>query len=176
MDVQQALLKHFLAAIAYRTQKALRGAPDAFTEFRAGANVRTPHELIWHMTGLIGYARTHFLGGVCQPEKLSSFDQEIRRFHDVLEDLGRLLDEKPLREISAEQLLQGPLADTMSHVGQLAMLRRLASSPVPPESFVRAKISATNLGPDQPAPAAPDPGWSPDLPPPAPGKGVPPGW
>ena len=176
MDVQQALLKHFLAAIAYRTQKALRGAPATFAEFRAGANVRTPHELLWHMTGLIGYARTHFLGCVWHPEKLPSFDQEIRRFHDVLEDLGRLLEEKPLREISAEQLLQGPLADTMTHVGQLAMLRRLASSPVPPENFVRAKISATNLGPDQPTPAAPDPGWSPDLPPPAPGKGVPPGW
>jgi hypothetical protein len=71
LDVQQALLKHFLAAIAYRT----------------------PHELIWHMTGLVGYARTHFLGGVWQPEKLPTFDQEILRFHDVLEDLGRLLEE-----------------------------------------------------------------------------------
>jgi hypothetical protein len=141
--VQQALLKHFLAAIAYRT----------------------PHELIWHMTGLVGYARTHFLGGVWQPEKLPTFDQEIRRFHDVLEDLGRLLDEKPLREISAEQLLQGALADTMTHVGQLAMLRRLASSPV------LRKISFARR--------PPRPTWdqiSPDLPPPAPGKGVPPGW
>jgi hypothetical protein len=176
LDAQQPLLKHFLAAIAYRTQKALRGAPDAFAEFRAGSNVRTPHELLWHMTGLIGYARTHFLGGVRQPEKLPTFDQEIRRFHEVLEDLGRLLEENHLREISAEHWLQGPLADIMTHVGQLAMLRRLASSPVAPENFVRAKISAANLGPDQPEPAAPDPGWNPELPPLAPGKDVPPGW
>jgi len=176
LDAERALLKHFLAAIAYRTQKALRGAPDAFAEFRAGSNVRTPHELLWHMTGLIGYARTHFLGGVWQPEKLPAFAEEIRRFHDLLEDLGRTLQENPLREISAEQLLQGPLADTMTHIGQLAMLRRLASSPVAPENFVRAQISAANLGPDQPEPAAPDPGWDPGLPPPAPGKGVPPGW
>ena len=57
------LLQHFLAALAYRTQKALRGAPAHFAEFRAGAHVRTPHELLWHMTGVIGYARTMLHGG-----------------------------------------------------------------------------------------------------------------
>jgi hypothetical protein len=177
MDADSTLLKHFLAAIAYRTQKALRGAPNGFDEFRAGANVRTPHELIWHMTGVLGYARTLFLGGVWRPGKLSAFDEEIRRFHEVLEDLGCLLERTaPPPEISAKELLQGPLADAMTHVGQLAMLRRLAGSPVPPENFVRAKISATNLGPDQPAPVAPDPGWSPDLPPRAPGEGLPQDW
>lgn len=178
MDAQQrALLKHFLAAIAYRTQKALRGAPDSFAEFRAGANVRTPRELLWHMTGVLGYARTVFRGGVWQPEKLATMDEEIRRFHEVLEDLGGLLEKETTRNgISAEQLLQGPLADVMTHAGQLAMLRRLAGSPVPPENFMRATIHAGNLGLDQPAPAAPDPGWSPDQPPPAPGKGVPKDW
>ena len=57
MTESRKLLQHFLAALAYRTQKALRGAPDAFGEFRAGTHVRMPHELIWHMTGVIGYAR-----------------------------------------------------------------------------------------------------------------------
>src|ERR1017187_9502466 len=104
MDAQRALLRHFLAAIAYRTQKALRGARDDFGEFRAGANVRTPHELIWHMTGLLGYARTVFVGGVWQPERLPAFGDEIRRFHDVLADLAKLLEkDTPLRGISAEQ-------------------------------------------------------------------------
>ncbi len=177
MDPQRALLKHFLAAIAYRSQKALRGAPDSFPDFRAGANVRTPHELLWHMTGVLGYARTFFVGGVWQPGKLPAFGEEIQRFHEVLEDLGRLLEtETPNRDISVEQLLQGPLADVMTHVGQLAMLRRLAGSPVPPENFIRATIRSTNLGPDQPAPAAPDPGWTPDQPPLAPGKGLPKDW
>jgi hypothetical protein len=54
MTESRRLLQHFLAAIAYRTQKALRGAPDTFGEFRAAKNVRTPHELLWHMTGVIG--------------------------------------------------------------------------------------------------------------------------
>lgn len=175
MSEAPALLQHFLGAIAYRTQKALRGCPDTFGDFRAGANVRTPHELIWHMTGVLGYARTFFRGGVWRPDRLATFDEEVLRFHEVLEDLGHLL-ESETPTLAAEALLQGPLADAMTHVGQLAMLRRLAGSPVPPENFIRAKISATNLGPDQPAPVAPDPGWSLDLPPQAPGKGLPAKW
>jgi hypothetical protein len=177
MNPQQRLRKHFLAAIAYRTQKALRGAPESFAGFRAGSHVRTPHELLWHMTGVLGYAATFYRGGVWQPEKLESFAGEIARFHQVLEDLGVMLEEEnPAREISFEQMLQGPLADVMTHAGQLAMLRRLAGSPVPPENFIRATIDAKNLGPHQPAPVAPDPGWAPDLPPPAPGKNLPEGW
>jgi hypothetical protein len=177
MDAQRALLKHFLATIAYRTQKALRGAPDSFADFRAGANLRSPHEMIWHMTGVPGYARTFFESGVWQPERLDDFDDEVRRFHLVLEDLGGMLErETPGRRISHEQLLQGPLADAMTHAGQLAMLRRLAGSPVPSENFVYATIRANNLGPDQARPAAPDPSWEPNLPPPAPGIGLPENW
>src|SRR5262245_56412486 len=112
MDSSRALLKHFLAAIAYRTQKALRGAAESFSGFRAGNNTRTPHELLWHMTSVLGYLRAYLLAGTYRPDKLASFDDEIRRFHDVLEDLARLLDEPPqVREISPEQMLHGPLAD-----------------------------------------------------------------
>ena len=126
-EQQRALLKHFLAAIAYRTQKALRGAPDSFADFRAGANVRTPHELVWHMTGVIGYACTFFKGGMCRPEKLPAFADEVHRFHQMLDELAQVVGTStPRNEISADQLLQGPMADAMTHVGQLAMLRRLA--------------------------------------------------
>ncbi|HEX4605263.1 MAG TPA: hypothetical protein VH724_14780 [Candidatus Angelobacter sp.] len=174
---ERKLLKHFLAAIAYRTQKVLRGAPESFARFSAGNNVRTPHELLWHMTGLLGYALTFFRGGVWLPEKLDSFAAELARFHQMLEDFGEAVEqETPTREISMEQLLQGPLADAMTHVGQLALLRRLAGSPVAPENFVRALIAADNLGEKQADPVAPDPGWSPDLPPPAPGKNLPKDW
>lgn len=176
MTAEQKLLQHFLAAIAYRTQKALRGAPASFADFCAGCNARTPHELIWHMTGVLGYARTYFCGGVWQPDKLATFAEEVERFHQVLEDLGAVLEQPPVRPVTMEQLLQGPLADVMTHAGQLALLRRLAGSPVAPENFIRAAIDAANLSANQPAPVAPDPGWSPDLPPPAPGKNVPKDW
>ena len=170
MSESRRLLRHFLAAVAYRTQKALRGAPEHFAGFRAGPNVRTPHEIVWHMTGVIGYARTMLRGGRFEPPRLATFDDEVARFHATLEALSGDLADAALRaSITDEQFLQGPLADAMTHAGQLAMLRRLAGAPVPPENFIFARVRPDHLGPDQPDPEAPDPGWTPDEPPRPPG-------
>lgn len=164
------LLRHFLAAIAYRAQKALRDAPADFPEFRAGHHVRTPHELLWHMTGVIGYARTMLHGGTFAPPRLANFDDEVTRFHATLELLADDFRDPSLSAtISDPQFLHGPLADTMTHVGQLAMLRRLAGSPVPSENFIYADVQPERLGPVQPLPAAPDGWWRPDQPPLPPG-------
>jgi hypothetical protein len=160
MDERRKMLRHFLAALAYRTQKALRDAPPEFAEFRAAAKVRTPHELIRHMDSVLGYARTHFIGGSYRPLEFAAFDDAVAHFHEVVEDLARHLEAgSQLHEITEEILLQGPFADAMTHAGQLAMLRRLAGSPVPPENFIFAQISAENLGPKQPLPALPDKEW-----------------
>jgi hypothetical protein len=170
MTAPRALLRHFLAALAYRTQKALRSAPAGFGEFRAGVNVRTPHELVWHMTGVVGYARTMLRGGDFAPRRLETFGQEVARFHATLEALRDDFADPALpARITDEQFLQGPLSDAMTHAGQLAMLRRLAGNPVPSENFIFAKVSADNVGPTQPEPAAPDDWWSPDQPPQPPG-------
>src|SRR4030081_1952962 len=124
------LLQHFLAALAYRTQKALRGAPDGFSSYRAGTHVRTPHELLWHMTGVIGYARTMLHGGDYAPPRLASFIEEVERFHETLSaPRDHFASDTLQARITDEQFLQGPLADAMTHAGQLAMLRRLAGSP-----------------------------------------------
>ncbi|HEY9230304.1 MAG TPA: hypothetical protein VIP11_26870 [Gemmatimonadaceae bacterium] len=168
------LLRHFLAALAYRTQKALRGAPETFGDFCAGTNVRTPHELVWHMTGVTGYARTMLRGGEFRPPRLATFREEIVRFHETLAALREDFDNPILHaRISDEQFLQGPLSDAMTHAGQLAMLRRLAGSPVASENFIFATIEASNVSEVQAEPAAPDPWWSPDRPPPPPGPGNP---
>ncbi len=160
MDERRQMLRHFLAALAYRTQKALRDAPPEFASFRAAPKVRTPQELIRHMDSLMGYARTHFIGGTYRPPEFADFAQAIAHFHGVLEDLARHLETgSALREITPEILLQGPFSDAMTHAGQLAMLRRLAGSPVPPENFIFAAITAENLGPNQALPASPDADW-----------------
>jgi len=161
MDRDRQLLRHFLAAIAYRTQKALRGAPEHYPTFSAGNRVRTPVELIRHMTSLMGYVRTHFQGGTypAKPDPLPSFKEEVDRFHSMLQAVGDLLASDAPCSITTEQLLQGPFADTMTHVGQLAMLRRLADSPVAPENFIYADIRADRLHADQPPPARPDKHW-----------------
>lgn len=167
MTESRQLLQHFLAAIAYRTQKALRGAPESFGDFRASRNVRTPSELLRHMTGVIGYARTFLRGGTYAPPDLDTFDAEIDRFHSVLAQLrDDLADPALTAAITDQQFLQGPLADAMTHAGQLAMLRRFAGSPVPSENFVFADVGPDNVGREQAAPRAPDAWWHPDDPPP----------
>ena len=166
MESKRKLLNHFLAALAYRTQKALRDAPPDFGEFRVKDGVRTPAELVRHMTSVLGYARTHFIGGRYWPEALESLDEEIARFHEMLGLLAQhLRNGDPLLEgMSEERLLQGPFSDAMTHAGQLALLRRLAGAPVPPENFIVAEIEPDRLGPDQAEPVSPDKVW-PEAPP-----------
>jgi hypothetical protein len=154
------MVTHLLAALAYRTQKALRDAPPEFAEFRAAEKVRTPHELIRHMDGVLGYARTFFIGGSYEVPYFPEFSDAVKHFHETLTDLARHLEAgTELRGITLENLMQGPCSDAMSHAGQLAMLRRLAGSPVAPENFIFAAVNAKNLGQDQPLPVAPDAEW-----------------
>jgi hypothetical protein len=160
MDQKRSLLHHFLAALAYRTQKALRDAPPEFASFRAAPKVRTPHELIRHMDSVLGYSRTFFIGGSYRPQEFADFADAVARLHEIIADVARHIETgTELRDVTPEILLQGPFCDAMTHAGQLALLRRLSGSPVPPENFVFAEIISTNLGPDQPLPARPDEVW-----------------
>lgn len=162
LDQERALLTHYLAAVAYRAQKAVRGASHLYPDFQAGHQVRTPVQILRHMTSVLGYSRTLFLGGTypVTPEPLATFDDEVARFHAMVAAVGKLIaDGVTLREISHQQLLQGPLSDVMTHVGQLALLRRLAHDPIAPENFIYAEIRADRLSPDQSEPARPDKFW-----------------
>lgn len=161
MDEKRQLLRHFLAALAYRTQKALRDAPPDFARFRAGAGVRTPAEIVRHMTSVLGYARTFFVGGHYRPDPLPSLRAETERFHEMLVDLARHLESGTplLQGMSPDRLLQGPLSDAMTHAGQIAILRRLAGRPVAPENFIVADIDGGQCGPEQAEPVSPDESW-----------------
>lgn len=155
INERRAMLRHVLATLAYRTQKALRDAPPAFGTFEAGQQIRTPTAIVRHMTSVLGYARSFFVGGRYRPQPLPNLAAEVARFHEVLEDLGYHLDAgTPLRGTTEARLLQGPLADALTHAGQLAMLRRLSGSPVPPERFIEANIDPSNLGAAQPSPVS----------------------
>ena len=161
MSDKLEMLRHFLAALAYRTQKALREADDSFANFDPGRQVRTPRELVLHMTSVLGYARTFIIGGSYRPEQLPTFDDEIECFHKILADLSTHFanGDTFINGMTEEKMLQGPLSDAMTHAGQLAMLRRLAGQPVRPENFIYAQIDRENLTSSQPDPAAPDEVW-----------------
>src|SRR5580658_4645046 len=119
MDIQRETIRHVLAALVYRTQKALRGSEESFPDFSAGHGTRTPNQLIRHMSDVIGYARTFFIGGIFKAEPLSSFSDEVERFHALVGDLSaHLAAGTEIREISLTQLLQGPVSDALSHAGQ----------------------------------------------------------
>jgi hypothetical protein len=160
MDRNQGLLRHFLATIAYRTAKALRDAPPEYEAFAAGKQSRTPRQLVRHMSGVINYA----IGLVTEPREVltdcSTYNAEVERFFALLRELsGELRHHVDLDDRTAERLLQGPLADAMAHAGQLALLRRLSGSPVPPENFFDAAIDAEHVGLEQAAAHSPDAEW-----------------
>ena len=159
LNSKREMLRHFLASLAYRTQKALRGAPRDFGEFRVAPDVRNPRELVKHMTSVLGYARTFFIGGEFGPPSLATLDEEVERFHTVLESLSEHFSTGDFSTMSPLRFLQGPLSDAMSHAGQLAMLRRLFGEPVPPENFIMADIQADNVSAHQPNPTSPDAEW-----------------
>jgi hypothetical protein len=129
---------------AYRTTKALNEAPAGFSDFLVAPGTRTPAELVRHMTGVLGAARAAFIGRREPLDPLPTLEAEAGRFGERLEALSLdfALNAALSEDTSIEQLLQGPLADAMTHAGQLAMLRRRAGSPIAAENFMRANIKA----------------------------------
>lgn len=151
------LVRHQLAALAYRFQKAVRGAAEDFAAFDAGAGVRTPLAIVHHMVGVLGYLREVLDGtyaGLRYAHPALDWSGETAAFHAMLADLDALLAggvaAPPLETL--QRALQGPLADAMTHVGQLAMLRRLAGSPVQGEDFFLADVRVGRVGVDQAEP------------------------
>ena len=146
-DPVRDFLRHTLATIAYRAAKAERDAAPAFADFRIGHGARTPVQLVSHMADLFDWALSMVNGKWDYKQSTpQQWRKEVARFHAALEALDvHLASEAPLG-ITAEKLFQGPIADALTHVGQLAMLRRQADAPVRSESFARSDIVAGRLG------------------------------
>jgi hypothetical protein len=140
------ILRHYLAVLAYRAQKAVRDAPAGYLDFQAGHGVRSPREVLDHMTQLMAFAAKRLAG---RDQQLHEQDP-VERFHEALGRLSTVLREAEADTDTVRRLLQGPLADAMTHVGQLAMLRRMAASPIARESFYEANIRADNTSASQP--------------------------
>jgi hypothetical protein len=149
----RSLLRHTVATLAYRGGKAIRGAPENFSQFRAGDTTRTPAEILAHIGDLLDWALSLATGKEkWHNSRPASWEKGSGRFFAALETLdGYLASTKPLA-CSAERLFQGPVADAFTHVGQIAMLRRLAGSPVRGENYQRARIKAGVVGAKQPVP------------------------
>lgn len=148
---ERAILRHMIATLAYRGGKVLRGAPAGFGEFKPAGVFNTPLALLAHIADLVEWTR-RFAEGNEESYRVTppgGWDDEVARFFAALAALdARVVDPAPL-PVSFERLFQAPIADALTHIGQLALLRRMAGDPVPGEAYRAAPIEAGRVGPDQ---------------------------
>ena len=152
-DDKRELLRHTIATVAYRGRKDLVGAPDGFSTFRINETSRTPGEILAHICDLYAWAnwlaRGEHKWSQTEP---GEWNADVARFFAALKELDDYLaSDKPLGR-SPENLFQGPIADSLTHFGQIAMLRRIAGAPVRGESYARADITVGRVGLDQAPP------------------------
>ena len=150
MEPKRELVRHALATVAYRGGKAVRGAPQTFATFKPGASSRTAVQILAHIGDLFDWALSIAKGAEqWHDSPPQPWDRGVERFFAAL---GRfdayLASDAPLGS-QAERLLQGPVADALTHIGQLAMMRRLADAPIRGESYFKAEIVTGRVGPDQ---------------------------
>lgn len=152
-DPQRELFRHTLATLAYRGGKALRGAPPEFADFQAAPTTRTPAQILAHLGDLLDWSLSIVQGKeVWHNSTPLVWDREVQRFFAALERFDAYLAaDAPLAE-SLDKLFQGPISDALAHVGQIAMLRRMAGCAVRGENYHRAEIALGRVGPDQTPP------------------------
>jgi hypothetical protein len=151
-DSKTRVLRHTLATLAYRGAKTLRGAPAEFAALRAAPSTRTPAEILAHMGDLLDWALSMVEGRQAWRDSAPPpWDEEVTRFFRALEALDKRLASAP-SEAPEERLFQGPVADALTHVGQLAMLRRMAGAPMRGENYFVAKIRVGTVGLQQAPP------------------------
>ena len=152
-DTKREMLRHTVATLAYRGAKAVRDAPDSFASFKASPTTRTPAEILAHIGDLLDWALTIAQGNeTWHNSEPLDWNQEVARFHAALASYDGYLASDGELQATCERMFQGPIADALTHVGQIAMLRRLAGCPIKGENYSRAKIEAGSVGADQETP------------------------
>ena len=152
-DPKREMLRHTVATLAYRGAKAVRGADDSFASFKASETSRTPAEILAHIGDLIDWALSIAKGmETWQNSTERTWPEEVARFHASLKLLDKYLASDEQLHASCERLFQGPIADALTHVGQIAMLRRIAGEPIRGENYSVAQIEVGRIGAEQAEP------------------------
>ncbi len=152
-DAKREMLRHTLATVAYRGGKVLRNVPDSFPGFQVGRTTRTPAQILAHIGDLFDWALSTASGAEAwHDSEPLPWAREVERFFETVRALDEYLAGEGTLAVSVEMLFQGPVADALTHVGQIAMLRRLADAPVRGENYGRADIVAGRIGSEQSPP------------------------
>jgi hypothetical protein len=143
LDPKRDLLRHLVATIVFRGNVAVRDAPDNFADFKIEETVRTPGEILAHIGDLL-HGSAYLLKG--EMVHLDSFplpwNEEVERFFSAARQLESFLGSDAPVRIPVEKLTQGPIADALTHIGQIIILRRAAGAPVRTEGYFTAEIVA----------------------------------
>ncbi len=152
-DPKRELLRHALATIAYRGEKAIRNTPDGFSLFQAGHGVRPPGQILAHIGDLMDWGFSIAIGErAWHDSEPLPWPKEVDRFFAALKKFDDLLASTDPLHATPEKLLQGPIADALTHVGQIAVLRRMAEKPLMGESYYEAEITLGRVGAAQAKP------------------------
>jgi hypothetical protein len=144
------LLRHTVATLAYRGGKAVASAPVDFSTFRVNDTTRTPGQILAHIGDLLDWALSIARGAQAWNNSTPlPWDDEVTRFFAALSAFDSYLASDSELDYPAEKLFQGPIADALTHVGQISMLRRMAGAPVKGENYFVAEIEAGRIGPEQ---------------------------
>jgi hypothetical protein len=152
-DPKRELLRHTLATLAYRGGKAIRTAPEGFAVFHAGDGVRAPGQILAHIGDLMDWGLSIAMGKrEWHDSKPLPWQKEADRFFAALKKFDDFLASNEPVQAPLEKIFQGPIADALTHVGQIAILRRLAGGPVKGESYYDAEITVGRVGAEQAKP------------------------
>lgn len=153
MAANYDFLRHTVATLAYRAGKVLRDAPPSFARLKVSDTTRQPVEILAHIGDLLDWALSMARGAQAWHDtKPEDWGAEVTRFYAALEAFDAYLASGQPLGTPQENLFQGPIADALTHVGQLAMLRRMAGAAVRGENYHKADIAAGRVGPDQAPP------------------------
>jgi hypothetical protein len=152
-DPKRELLRHALATLAYRGGKAVRNAPEGFAVFHLDEGVRAPGQILAHIGDLMDWALSIAAGKQAwSNSRPLAWEKEVERFFAALKKFDDFLASSEPVQVPPEKLFQGPIADALTHVGQIAILRRLAGEPVKGENYFVAEITVGRVGAEQAAP------------------------
>jgi hypothetical protein len=153
MSETRTFLRHTVATLAYRGAKAIRDAGSDFSDYGSPETSRTPAKILTHIGDLMDWALAMSEGRREWYDSLPlAWEKECERFFAALKKFDDYLASDEPLQVSAEKLFQGPIADALTHVGQIAMLRRMASVPMKSENYFAAEITVGRVGTDQAAP------------------------
>jgi len=144
------LLRHTVATVAYRGGKAVREAPVSFVTYSPDGSPRTPAAILAHIGDLFDWALTQAKGAEAWSDSTPlEWDREVERFFSALQRFDDYLASDAPLATTPERLFQGAVADALTHVGQIAILRRLGGARMKSENYSRAEIVAGRVGAEQ---------------------------